>query len=224
MSVDWKQIFSGRYHNSSKPYYAKCGYGNELSLKIRKDKIKKIVERYYTSGLCVDIGCGLGAYCEVLPTNYIGIDFIIEPILTLKRSSGRKVVLGDVMKLPLRDEISNLCVAIEVTQHLDNLELFFYEVSRITKQDGIFVLISPNPESLLWFLRGKIKGKSPLNFITISSSVKILQKFNFTPIVLDGVFLPLFPIDYLGKYLSIGKIYNFTRYFAKSYVLVCRKG
>src|SRR3989338_7704692 len=210
MATSWRQVFSNRY-KSDNPYYIKAGYGNMLSLKSRKGVIKKLIRKFYISGICVDIGCGLGAYCDVLPANYVGVDSVFEALCLLRRSCNKYVCVGDAQNLPVRDETSDLSISIETAQYIRSFDLFFYEISRITKHGGIFIIIAPNPDSIQWILWQKMKGKSPFNFISLSSVIDLLKKFGFSVLKIDGIFTPLIPLDYLNGILNIQLPYNFIK-------------
>lgn len=223
MSVNWKYFFRDSY-KSDKPYYLKAGYGNKLSVKLRRELIKKIIRKFYSSGICVDIGCGSGIYCDILPTNYVGIDFVFEALTLLKQSCSNKYVcVACATDLPINDEISYLTISIEAVQYIKNFDLFFREVSRITKHGGIFIMIAPNPDSIQWILMQKIKGKSLFNFIDIPSTINALKKFNFSVLKIDSIFAPLFPLNYLNLMLDVKLPYNFIKTFSKSFVIVAKK-
>lgn len=222
MTTSWRQFFSNRY-KSDNPCHIKAGYGNILSLKLRKRVIKKIIHKFYISGICVDIGCGLGAYCDVLPSNYIGVDSVFEALCLLSRSYNKYVCVGDAENLPIRDETSDLSISIETAQYIRSFDLSFYEISRITRHGGIFIMIAPNPDSIQWILWQKMKGKSPLNFIKLSSTVDMLKNYGFSVLKIDGIFAPLIPLDYLNGILNIQLPYNFIKTFSKSFVVVAQK-
>jgi SAM-dependent methyltransferase len=84
------------------------------------------------SGLCIDVGCGMGASRQTilaLGYRYVGLD--------LRKTSGTSVV-GDAARLPFLDECADLVVSRQVFEHLPHPHAAAREINRILKPGGVF--------------------------------------------------------------------------------------
>lgn len=83
--------------------------------------------------LTLDVGCGRDKY-----PNAVGID--------LRFYRGKRTcadVVGDGLHLPFRDDAFSMVVARQFIEHVDCC-LFFREVRRVLKLDGVFIVDTPN--------------------------------------------------------------------------------
>jgi len=183
----------------------------------------------------LDLGCGIGNFVQILPGKYFGIDFSLEALKEHKEKHKRSVILGDISEIPFKSETFSLCIAVESSQYVADHRKFIIEISRVMKKDGICIIISPNPDSLFWKARQKLKGKSPLNFISIDELISLGKTFGLEIIEIKGIF-PVPPSNckfmlYMTHFNGIlNSIFSpfFLRKFivkkiAKSFILVFKK-
>lgn len=201
----------------------RSGYGSAQSLKYRIDMMKKIREKFKPSGMVLDIGCGIGNFVDLYDEKYIGVDFVYEPLREHRYKYGKTVVVGDAQSLPFKSELFSFASAVEVAQYMEDHKAFICEISRILKKDGIAVIISPNPSSLFWLIRQKIKGISPLNFVSLSDLLTYGKDLKIQEI--NGIFpIPLWnSLDRLLRFIPLLLRVILVVIFSKSFVLVLRK-
>ncbi|MCH7910231.1 MAG: class I SAM-dependent methyltransferase [Candidatus Hydrogenedentes bacterium] len=106
----------------------------------------------------VDIPCGSGAFLLRLKdngyTNLLGID--IQNIMEIDHE---EFAVGDMTKaLPLEDNSTDVLICIDGIEHIHRQFDFVREVNRILKDEGEFIVSTPNISSLRsrwkWFVSG----------------------------------------------------------------------
>lgn len=109
----------------------------------------------------LDIGCGTGAWLERLAnigfSQLYGVDRDTNQFATNKATCLPANL--DFDDLGLEDQTFGLITAIEVIEHLENPGRIFYHVARVLKDDGYFLLTTPNVHSISSRLKFLIKGK-----------------------------------------------------------------
>jgi len=77
-------------------------------------------------------------------------------------------VVGDITKLDLEDDSSDICFLGGVLHHFPNYEVVLKEIDRVLKKGGIMIAIEPNsfnwPYRLSFYLVNKKKGVTPNEF------------------------------------------------------------
>ncbi len=229
-SKDWKAFFS-RLYLSPQAYFIRSGYGSEDSLKSRMKILKFIMRRYMkdhrSNYLVLDAGCGIGNFVHLFGIySYVGVDFSLEAVKELKKKyASSNVVVADVQKLPFR-RVFSFVNAVEVLQYMDDHSQFLGEISRVSLPGALIVIVAPNPSSLFWILRQRIKGKSPLKFLSIKELFSIARDLSLEPLDLFGIFtLPSHINLFVNIFLTLIKTLRFhiVMWFSKSYVIVLRK-
>ena len=108
-----------------------------------------------------DIGCGNGAYLAELARRrhvgpVLGVDFSMGMLQAARgRAPGAALVAGDAAALPLRDNASNLTLAMHMLYHVPDPAVAVRELRRITDPGG-HVLVVLNGEDHLRELRDLI--------------------------------------------------------------------
>ena len=106
-------------------------------------------------GTAVDLGCGFGRNCLVLgefAALTVGLER--EPALVAQARAlvpgARFVAIGSLARLPLRDRVADLTLVFTVFQHLPDAAVrdAVAEALRITKPDGVVVLVEETDETL----------------------------------------------------------------------------
>lgn len=188
--------------------------------------MKDIREKFCLYGRILDIGCGIGNFVEPLDGTYFGVDFSYDSVREHRGKHRKPVAVGDAQNLPFKENVFTFVNAVEVAQYMENHRIFVKEISRVMKNDGIAVVISPNPDSIFWIVRQKIRGKSPLNFVKLTEIIKYAKNSLLEVVYIDGIF----PVPFwktFDKFFQVFvpkflKIY-FVLFFSKSFVIVFRK-
>jgi SAM-dependent methyltransferase len=132
----------------------------------------------------LDIGCGYGWFelyaVDVECKKIIGIEISSKDLVTAKNSinnSNVDFIVADALKLPFDDGVFDTVVSWEVLEHLpkDTEIVFFKEVRRVLKDNGVFYFSTPNNTLLAkigdpaWWLQGHRHYK-------VSSLSEIIKK------------------------------------------------
>lgn len=114
-------------------------------------------------GNFLDIGCGGGRISESIPYYYpkmkvFGCDVSKSAIsYAEKYGSGKihyKLIKGK--KLPYKTQSFNVCICLDVLEHIPDIPFFLSEVKRILKKNGVFFIIVPcegEPFTYTWFFQ-----------------------------------------------------------------------
>ncbi len=98
--------------------------------------------------LDVASGSGYGsAFLARSAAKVYGVDVDKDAIAYAKKNYADKnieFVLGDGTKIPLEDNSVDVVVSFETIEHIEDYETFMAEVKRILKDDGLFILSTPN--------------------------------------------------------------------------------
>jgi len=135
-----------------------------MNLSKKSEECKKILRRYFPNykskeeifadfaksylkkeDHLLDVGCGRGSKIDF--TNYIklavGIDKIEENLRENYKVHTR--IVGDIEKrIPFSDSTFDIVACEMVLEHLKNPLIFFKELSRVLKEKGVFILMTPN--------------------------------------------------------------------------------
>lgn len=113
------------------------------------------------SGTVADIGCGNGAYLAELARRghrdeVLGVD-MSTPMLAAaaRRAPAARLLAGDATALPLRDQVSDLTLAMHMLYHVPEPAWAVRELRRVTRPNGQ-VVIGLNGDDHLRELRGLI--------------------------------------------------------------------
>lgn len=121
-----------------------------------KPKLKeviKLINEYYSSGIILDMGCGDGMISQMIEQIFkvplIGID-ISTNLVKDCRGRVEHILLCDLESpLPFRSRIINFVMALDVIEHLIDIDGFLDEVRRLLKPQGKFLIVTPNLASLV---------------------------------------------------------------------------
>ena len=98
----------------------------------------------------VDCGAGTGELVMELSNRYrsqgvsvVGIEYVEEARRLAKERKGIDLIEGSILELPLKDATSQVTIALDVLEHVENDKLAFSELLRITKPGGIIIINVP---------------------------------------------------------------------------------
>jgi len=104
----------------------------------------------HAGGTILDIGCHSGSFLDCLPDKFE--KYGIEPSkLAAQVATSRGIkVLGKTLEEIEADKLFDIVVAIDVIEHVLDVENFMNLVLPHMKQNGIFILSTGNPECFAW--------------------------------------------------------------------------
>jgi len=217
--IDWKSFFQNLYLQNYEPF-RRSGYGSELALLLRKLVVKKAKEKFHRGGKTLDIGCGIGNFADYFQ-DYFGIDIIKSALEELKiKHQKNNVLVSDAENLPFKKESFSFIIAVEVLQYIRDKEKFFDEIFRVMKPDSYAVIITQNPNSIIWRIRQKRRGQSPLEFVDIHKTIENIKKRRGVILSFGGLYTPFDPLlfFFLPNYNK-----KFVEIFAKAFWIVFKK-
>jgi SAM-dependent methyltransferase len=104
----------------------------------------------YNFDSLLDVGCGKGLLFDNIKISdksklLVGVDW-------MKKIKGEyQHVVGDAIRLPFRNSIFLLVTAFSLVEHIpkDKREIFYEEVKRVMKKEGMLVIQLPNRYSII---------------------------------------------------------------------------
>lgn len=114
----------------------------------------------------LDVGCGMGTFTlegAKRGAVAVGLDLAVPGIKAAKRVANDEnvgsatFILADAAGLPLRTGSTDVVVAADFTEHLDDdtLGRVLQEIARVTKKDGTLVIYTPEASHIFERLRDK---------------------------------------------------------------------
>ncbi len=186
---DYNQVFMGVMAKKKKSYF--LSFKDDYRLKYLTESLK------LKNGRMLDIGCGGGLLTESLvyyypKTKIYGYDVSKTAINYAKKFGSGKVIynVAKNKKLPYKDNFFDVCICLDVMEHIPDVNFFLKEIKRVLKKDGKFFLAVPcegQPLTFTWFFQ-KIKFGNKLTFknwghihpeFTHKSVAKLLGKYGF---------------------------------------------
>ncbi len=217
--IDWKSFFQNLYLQNYEPF-RRSGYGSELALLLRKLVVKKAKEKFYRGGKTLDIGCGIGNFADYFQ-DYFGIDIIKSALKELKsKHQKNNVLVSDAENLPFKKESFSFIIAVEVLQYIKDKEKFFDEIFRVMKTNSYAVIITQNPDSIIWRIRQKRRGQSPLEFVDIHKTIENIKKRRGIIVSFGGLYTPFDPLLF---FFLPNHNKKFVEIFAKTFWVVFKK-
>lgn len=125
----------------------------------RFSEVKKISKE--VKGPVLDIGCHSGLFTSVIlpivkTEKIYGIDVSANAIKKAKkRIPNGDFIVGDIHKLPYKDNFFDAVYCLEVLEHVDSPIEVLKEIKRVMNKGGYGVILVPNDRilfKLVWFL------------------------------------------------------------------------
>ena len=99
------------------------------------------------------IGLNCDIYISDLPRTsalqkklQLGIDYLLESIISKRRSNVRSVIYDDMERSKLDNDRFDLVMAVEVLEHVNHDTLFLSNIKDKLKEGGVFIMSTPNGE------------------------------------------------------------------------------
>jgi SAM-dependent methyltransferase len=217
--VDWREFYQNLYLSQYEPF-RRSGYGSELALLLRKLVVKRAKEKFYKGGKTLDIGCGIGNFADYFE-EYFGIDIIKSALEELRNKHQKyNVLVSDAEKLPFKKESFSFIISVEVLQYIRDKEKFFDEIFRVMKPNSYAVIITQNPDSIIWKIRQKRGGKSPLEFAPVQKTTENIKKRGGIIVSFGGLYTPFDPLLF---FFLPNHNKKFVEIFAKAYWVIFKK-
>lgn len=188
-SFDYEDVFMGVREEKPKTYLRTFAEDYRLRSLTASITLGK--------GKLLDIGCGGGMISETLPYYYpkgaiYGCDISRTAISYAKKLGSGKVKYAQIKnkRFPYKDNFFDVCICLDVLEHVPDVDYFLKEVKRVLKKDGKLFLIVPcegQPFTYTWFFK-KIHFGENLTFrqfghihpeFTHAGVVKLLEKHGF---------------------------------------------
>jgi len=91
--------------------------------------------------IILDVGCGISPVSpDYHKTIFIDSD---KNAMTILKKSGKKTLLGDVEKIPVKNEYVDAVFSSEVLEHVPNYKKGIKEFYRVLKKDGLLFITVP---------------------------------------------------------------------------------
>lgn len=188
-SFDYEEVFMGVREEKPKTYLRT--FAQDYRLRSLTSSVA------LTKGKLLDIGCGGGLIAESLPYYYpkgtiYGCDVSKTAIAYAKKLGTGKVKYAHIKnkQLPYKGNVFDVCICLDVLEHVPDVNYFLMEVKRVLKKNGKFFLITPcegQPFTYTWFFN-KIHIGQNLTFrqfghihpeFTHKSVIHMLEKRGF---------------------------------------------
>lgn len=124
------------------------GYHHFRRLEIILSFLKKLGGNLFV----LDAGCGDGLQMEqyIRSNRVLGMDISFTRLKRVKkRIRGSIVFLGDLFKLPIKEDSFDVVILGEVIEHLEKPEVVLREVHRVLKPSGYIILDTPSQSNLI---------------------------------------------------------------------------
>lgn len=229
-TFDYESVFMGVREKKPKTYSRSFKEDYRL-----RSMVKAVV---LDKGKLLDIGCGGGILTESLPYYYPKVDIYGADVSSTAISYAKKLGSGKIeyahiknKHLPYKNNFFDVCICLDVLEHVPDVIFFIREVKRVLKRNGIFFLIVPcegQRFTFTWFFQKIHLGQNLTNRyfghvhpeFTHKRVVKLLEKHGFVVkktaysehLFYQLIFLLIFylPKQLLGLFLGAEKAKGYT--------------
>ena len=156
-SVSWEAFW--RHYNERVPTieeeFELWGAYHQHRHEMRYDLVGAGVREHLPrGGLVLDVGCGSGLVADrilEMDATYVGVDFgghhieyAAKRFADASQPLATRFARGDAQKLPVADSSADVVVMSEVIEHLLQPELAVWEVARVLRPGGVFIMTTNN--------------------------------------------------------------------------------
>ncbi|MFC7621632.1 class I SAM-dependent methyltransferase [Microlunatus sp. GCM10028923] len=100
------------------------------------------------TGRCLDLGCGTGAYADVIKDSGrtpVGLDVSGDQLRHARSRYDGGVVLGDAQRLPFADRSFDTVLAAWISTDVDDFAAVLHEVARVLRPGGVMINYGVHP-------------------------------------------------------------------------------
>ncbi len=142
-SFDYEEVFMGLSSDKS---------GSDFQKLYKSDyRLRNLVEKIHIKkGRILDVGCGGGTLTRSLTYFYpqaqiFGCDISKTAIKFAKKFGSSKVKFDIIKnrKLPYKNNFSDVCLCLDVLEHVPDIFFLLKEIKRVLKKNGLFYLVVP---------------------------------------------------------------------------------
>jgi ubiquinone/menaquinone biosynthesis C-methylase UbiE len=126
----------------------KKNYGDVLEEHLNR---YRLAQKYVKDKRVLDAACGAGYGSKMLQaaraSHVLGVDIDEASLSNVRKTYGHDQIdyaYGNVNKLELEDKSFDVVVSFETIEHIDDGSVWIKESSRLLKDDGIFIVSTPN--------------------------------------------------------------------------------
>lgn len=140
----------------------------------------------------LDVGCGIGVFLQAVKDvglNAVGVDMSKSAVI-YARSHGLDVRLGKIEDLPLKRESFDVITLFQTIEHIEDPIKTLKKIHTLLRRGGILVMTTPNEESLMAKLLGKLwfgyANIEHIYFFNKQSLTALQKKVGFKKITIES--------------------------------------
>ena len=103
--------------------------------------------------MVLDIACGEGYGANLLAEKASAVTGVDIDEITIKKAeqkykrSNLGFIKGDVLSIPVADNTIDVAISFETIEHISEHEKMIFEIKRVLKDDGIFIVSTPDKKN-----------------------------------------------------------------------------
>ena len=147
--------------------------------------IKNILKtlKEFNAKSILDIGCGTGYITKKiknsLDVEIVGCDINTDRLSIASKTFGKELVIADITKLPFKDSGFDAVIALDLIEHLSDINTAIGEIKRVLKN---YVIITV-PNEPFFRLANFLRGKNIRTFGNISDHVHHFNKHSLEKVL-----------------------------------------
>lgn len=172
-------------------------------------KMRTVLEYIKQGEKLIDVGCGIGEFVYQLKDRFntlVGVDISSREIDFAKKRMEKFenvfLYLGELNSFHFPDGHFNVCLCLDVLEHVPTVFPLLQEIYRILRAHGDLIVTVPN-----WYdiIVSKVLNKNPqhVNTLTPWHWMTIIKKVGFKISIYRAIDYPLIHSDYLSKRIPI---------------------
>ena len=176
-----KKEFLNRYEKGSKIYDNERlrDYEGKKVLRTQLEILNKVLKKHKSKKI-LEAGCGTGRILIPLTNkgyNIDGFDLSKGMLTELNKKDKRiKTKIGDIEKIPYKDNSYDLVYSITVLMHMTKINKAIEELLRVTKKGGYVIFDLPNKESIWTKLSIILNSKKKRSLLYSRKDIKKILK------------------------------------------------
>lgn len=172
-------------------------------------KMKHVLKYVQPGDTLIDVGCGIGEFIVRLKDRFhtlVGVDISRPEIEFAKKRIGNSpnvfLHCGKLKSFHFPDEYFDVCLCLDVLEHVSGLPQLLKETHRILKRGGSLIVTVPN-----WYdiIVSKVLRLNPLHIHTFTPWrwMTILKKARFKIEYYRAIDFPVIHSEFLSKKIPI---------------------